>query len=374
MTKGPARLSFIDGIRALAALFVVFSHAMGEVWPVTRLPGGPILSWTTWMLYGHYAVAVFIVISGFCLMLSVLQHGGTLRGSAWSFYKRRAWRIIPPYYAAIALSLLLIWLWIGEKTGNHWDVSLPVTLFGIIERLILVQNFWSQAQINHALWSIAVEWQIYLVFPLVVLSWRRIGAFATTTIAIAVGYWLALGAPHGRINDASLHFLGLFALGMLSAQIAFGEQRIWERMRTRVPWLLAAIFLWGALIATFWHMGFFASSAYVEWLDLLVGFASLATLVSASIAQHSLLHRALSWQPLVFLGMFSYSLYLIHAPLLQLFWLYALVPLGVSEPLQLALLIAIGIPLILLCSYGFFLLFERPFIRSFKTPSSHAAP
>ena len=103
--KGDAqRLDFIDSLRALAALYVMICHAYHE-------PGnGYHASWLInhiGLSYGHVAVDVFIVISGFCLMLPVTRRNGEL-GSVRDFMRRRVRRILPPYYAALILSLLFI--------------------------------------------------------------------------------------------------------------------------------------------------------------------------------------------------------------------------------------------------------------------------
>ncbi|HEX8033216.1 MAG TPA: hypothetical protein VF510_05180, partial [Ktedonobacterales bacterium] len=60
------RLVFVDGLRALAALYVVVHHAWLEIWPVdyNRFPSGSLAVLTNWMGYGHFAVSVFIVLSG----------------------------------------------------------------------------------------------------------------------------------------------------------------------------------------------------------------------------------------------------------------------------------------------------------------------
>ena len=77
---------------------------------------------------GHYVVDLFIVLSGFCLMLPVIRHRGTLPGNTIIFFKKRIRRILPPYYLAMGFSLLLIITMIGEKTGTRWDISIPITL------------------------------------------------------------------------------------------------------------------------------------------------------------------------------------------------------------------------------------------------------
>lgn len=164
-------LGYLDGLRALAAIYVVVFHALLQV----NFDQQPLNNFARYFLkffsYGRYPVDLFIVISGFCLMIPIARGDGNLRGGAIHFFKRRAWRILPPYYFAMALSLLLIWLFINQKTGTHWDVSLPVTNKSILTHLILMQDaLGDYATINHAFWSISVEWRIYFLFPLLVWS------------------------------------------------------------------------------------------------------------------------------------------------------------------------------------------------------------
>src|SRR5689334_14181642 len=104
-----AHLDYLDGLRALAALFVLFCHALQSPWPYiySRYPPPALHLFTGWLYHGHFAVDVFIVLSGFCLMLPVVRGDGTLRGGAKRFFRRRARRILPTYYGALAFSLIL---------------------------------------------------------------------------------------------------------------------------------------------------------------------------------------------------------------------------------------------------------------------------
>src|SRR5437660_75394 len=99
------RLDFLDGIRGLAALYVALFHVS---YARQSLPE-PARHLTDWLQFGHYAVGVFIVLSGYCLMLPVARSAdGRLRGGVGSYLRRRAWRILPPYYAALVLALALV--------------------------------------------------------------------------------------------------------------------------------------------------------------------------------------------------------------------------------------------------------------------------
>jgi peptidoglycan/LPS O-acetylase OafA/YrhL len=89
-------------------------------------------------------------------------------------------------------------------------------------------------------------------------------------------------------------------------------------------------------------------------------------LVASSRSADSTLSRVFSWKPLVFVGTFSYSVYLIHAPLLQILWQYVLHPLGAENAIIFGFLMTLGLVLILGASYLFFRVFEEPFMRAAK--------
>ena len=145
--------------------------------------------------HGHYFVDLFIVVSGFSLMLSVSKNG-FLKGGTVSFFKRRAVRILPPYYFAMAFSLVLIWLFVGKQTDTLWDASVPVTTTDVVKHVFLVHDFYhsSYFKISHPFWSIAVEFRIYLFFPLMVWIWKKLGGGATLLFALLVSLSGSLAA------------------------------------------------------------------------------------------------------------------------------------------------------------------------------------
>src|SRR6059058_2350432 len=105
------RLAGLDGVRGLAALFVVVNHVFLRAfpgYPVDRAPW-----WASWFIYGRFAVVVFIVLSGFSLALSPARHGWRL-DSVFRFAGRRARRILPAYFAALAFSLAVAWLVVAQ--------------------------------------------------------------------------------------------------------------------------------------------------------------------------------------------------------------------------------------------------------------------
>lgn len=87
-------LTHVEGLRALAALVVYVNHAYAQSWnPILKeYPEGPLSLFTYSLVAGHFAVSVFIAISGFCLALPVIDSGDQLRGGTKNFFLRRARR------------------------------------------------------------------------------------------------------------------------------------------------------------------------------------------------------------------------------------------------------------------------------------------
>jgi peptidoglycan/LPS O-acetylase OafA/YrhL len=370
----PRRLAHLDGLRGLAALAVVLHHAWLTIWPFEygRAPRG-LARVTDVLAYGHFPVGVFIVVSGFCLMRPVCA-AGELGGGALAFLRRRARRILPPYYAAVGLSLLLVWTVVGADTGTHWDISVPVSAAGYLGNLLLLQDVVGAGQVNHAFWSIAVECQIYLLFPALVVLWRRRGAATALAAAAAISAALCILVSAlpvmGRLNLAGLtpQYLFLFALGMLAAQLAVsGHARC-----DRVPWALVSALAAVAVVVAVALLGRDGSFRAFPWLDPLVGLAAAALLVSTAREPASRLRTILSTPRVAALGAFAYSIYLVHAPLVQLVWQLAVQPLQLQGMRAFVVLVAVGVPFVLATAYGFFLVFERPFVRP-RRPGVRAA-
>lgn len=351
----PPRLAFLDGLRALAALAVMLHHARLEIWP----------SSTSRLSYaGRLSVDVFIALSGFCLMLPVVRAGGVLVGGTRRFVWRRARRILPPFYAAMALSLLLIWAFIGEKTGSHWDYSVPVTWKGVLANVLMVQNIVHRFEINHVFWSIAAEWQIYFLFPLFVFLWRRLGATPTAAVSVAASLTLFALLRPTSFAEVTVHYVGLFTLGMLAASIAYAQDGALAEVRRRVPWPAVTVVL-GTAALTLVALGYaeHLATTRVAFIDTLVAVAAMALVLSVAARPDGWLHALLSTRSLALIGVFSYSLYLVHAPLQQLIWQYALVPLHLGALPAFLLLAFVGCPAIVGFAYLFFLVAERPLLR-----------
>ncbi|MGW9114862.1 acyltransferase family protein [Microbacterium sp. NPDC055683] len=363
---GTARptFEFADGIRAVAALCVALLHATtftGRAGDVEEAL--PFVARVAEL--GHYAVPVFIVLSGFVLMIPAARGDGyRLRGGFGRYIGRRARRILPPYYASLALFLLLIALvpLLQHRAGTAWDNKIPVTVGGVVSHLLLVHNVspaWIY-QINGPAWSVATEWQIYFLLPLVLLPLCRwITPWGMLAIALALGPALTLLVP--RTASASFWFIGLFALGMIAALLTVRGSRI-----------APAWFGWAALTGILAGAGWMLVDPPTSLLariaaDTLVGAAVAAGLValgrSSIDGRTTPVRRVFEWRPLVGTGTWSYSIYLIHSPLLGLANLL-LLPLALPTAVHWLIMVLGALPIALGISYLFFQLVERHFTTS----------
>ena len=373
----PVHLPALDGIRGLAALYVVLGHAMLSYQLETSdnvLPGYGL---DKVLAHGKWAVSMFIVLSGFCLMAPVVRSGGVLTGGALQYLKRRARRILPPYYAALGLSLLGIWLIpaLSKPGGNFWNLALPAFRTDVILSHVLMvfnlNNNWI-FKINPPFWSVATEWQIYFLFPFVFLPVvRKWGYAALLLVAFAIGLipHFLLQRTGWSVSDAHPWFTGLFAFGMLAAVACFQpETRIVAHWLRKYPQWIA---LTGCLMVC-------ALELFTDWrgkkqlpYDLAYGIASAGFLVfltrgcTGSGPDHVVartLRTLLGWKPIKALGDMSYSLYLIHTPVLIVVHRWT-TPWHTSALRVLSIMFGIGVPMSILVASVFHVCFERPFMR-----------
>jgi peptidoglycan/LPS O-acetylase OafA/YrhL len=375
------RFAHLDGLRAAASVYVVVFHAVigfqrGELTGAWRLL-------KRGAAFGHEAVAVFIVLSGYCLMLPIARSGGeALPRGFGSFIGRRAFRILPPYYASVVFSLLLLAnVSVLQQPGSRtiWDDSLPGLAAGpVVSHLLLVHNWFPEwaFQINGPLWSVATEWQIYFLFPLLLLPlWRRFGLLACLVGATALGYaplaFYAAGA-----KTAIPWYLALFALGMGAAAIAHGRKASDRALHARVSWGRVTFVLWAASGIGGWFFGsiWFQLKSLT---DLLLGLATATLLVHLAseleAGKPSLLTRWLGSRPAVAVGHMSYSLYLTHLPVLALLH-FAFEPLALAPGVHALALLAVGLPFSLLLAWLFYLAIERPCMGVLAAPARTVEP
>jgi peptidoglycan/LPS O-acetylase OafA/YrhL len=349
-----ARIAGLDGVRGLAALYVVVNHIFLRAFPGYPADTAPF--WAAWFIYGRFAVVVFIVLSGLSLTLAPARHGWRLDGLS-RFARRRAWRILPPYWAALGLSLLVAWLIVpppGQAAPDAWSV---------LVNGLLVQNIVAAPTPNRAFWSIAVEAQLYLLFPLLLLLVRRRGAIAMLAAVTAAVAVIGIVGPHVAgidtfVIQSAPDLAALFAVGVLAGGIVVAGER-----RRSWPWAWIALAAATPVLATIvWH-GSVWTLDRLYWVDLALGPAIACLLAALVTGRPAPLLRALDSRPIRGLGLSSYSLYLIHGPIVVVLYEKVVAGrVGHGAP-SFLLAVAVIVPLTVIAARGFAAVFEIPFQR-----------
>ncbi|MEP9383880.1 acyltransferase family protein [Nocardioides sp. KR10-350] len=307
----------IQGMRALAVLLVIVSHA-----GFSSVAGG------------YVGVDVFFVISGFLITgLLVREVDTSGRLSLLGFYARRARRILPAAVlvlaaTAVAATLLLPLVRAVEIFKDAWWAA----CFGANLRFADIgTDYFAQDQPTSPLqhyWSLSVEEQYYVVWPLVILAllglWRRRGRRPSRrSLALVLGGAVAASlawSVHATwVSPTSAYFSTLargweLGLGSLAAVLLTGRE--W-----RAPRWLAELLAWVGLAAIALAAVTFDARTHVPgWIVAVpvVGAALVLVAGSAEAGSRTTPFRLLSLRPARVLGDWSYSLYLWHFPILRI--------------------------------------------------------
>lgn len=320
------RLPFIDGLRGLAILSVLVYHCWVHTIrsPIFVSAAGRHLDVTAPLHYGYLGVHLFLVLSGFCLTFPLARRGPSgMELDLSRFFRRRAQRILPPYYVALAIFTLLL---IAERKlravlGHDVTMVPPVTAGQVVSHLLMVHNLslaWMGA-INASFWTLALEWQLYLLFPILVWGFRRWGAGRTlaAVLVVSLSYrtWVYLTQDIRRLEVGYIYAYSLpgrmfeFALGMTAAVSLAGLRSPPPLGRVR-GYLTAALLMMGVGIVVAHRWTPFSPVSDIIW-----GLAFFCLLMYGG-GRSALGGGWLEWRPLVSLGLISYSVYLIHEPLI----------------------------------------------------------
>ena len=314
-------LPSIDSLRALAVLAVIIYHV-----DVNYLPGG------------FLGVDLFFVLSGYLissLIIKEFRKTGTV--NLYNFYIRRARRLLPAVYFMITVGLVVMVLFNEVLLRkSHLDA-----IFGyiyssnwwyIFHKLDYFDSFGAQSPFKH-LWSLAIEEQFYMIFPLLFLLVNRKKKSKDGTyklnknfLYVVLGLILVSLIAHillFDINNISRIYFGTdtraFSLlvGVVGA-ILYPMERLHAKVTPQQNMIYSVVSL--VSIATLITVMIYTSE-YNTLLYrggfLLVAILGLIVIISSG-KQHTLMSRLLSFKPVVFIGKISYSLYLWHFPVLVL--------------------------------------------------------
>jgi peptidoglycan/LPS O-acetylase OafA/YrhL len=205
-----------------------------------------------------------------------------------------------------------------------------------------------------------------LVFPLLVSARRRLGQSATLAMVVAPVVAAGLLCPQwstaARAVGYTLEMAPLFTLGMLAAGIVAAGERVRD-----LPWLgLSALATAPVLTLIVGHDSEWTVSRYY-WLDLAAGPAIALFLAAMATRRPALLIRLMQGRALVALGGFSYSLYLIHMPIVALISTLLVAPRTGPGPTGFAITVTVALPVCLAASRLFAAVFETPFRGAART-------
>lgn len=307
----------IDGLRAFAVLSVMAFHLLPA-----SLPGG-------W-----FGVDVFFVISGFLITALLLAEYRRERGriNLVGFWFARARRLLPALFVVLAAVLVgATFLTVTGRTGNVAGDVLATLGYVANWRFVLGDEAYfgqvaSPSPLRHA-WSLAVEEQFYLVYPLLLIGLLALIRRRTTLVAALAGISVvsALLMAHLHVPgiDPSRVYYGtdtrahqLLVGAAAAALISGGPGSISrERAYTLDLWCrrlsLPALLI---VLSAFWWAGP-AQSALFEGLAVPLSLVICVILVAATSPDASLTQKVLAWEPLRRIGMVSYGLYLWHWPI-----------------------------------------------------------
>lgn len=343
------RIAGLDGLRGVGSMSVLLYHCQPRLFPG-----------------GYFSLDLFFVLSGYIISVTLLQEhsrSGTI--SIANFYRRRAFRILPALLAVVAGVLLLGWLagdaWAPRQSRRQEWIEAAAAIASIMNWFAaLGSSPWGF--LTHT-WSLSLEEQFYLLWPLALLLLLRSGrvkwipALLLALILICF-FWRAhltfAGATPERLY---LGFDTRFDAPLLGCLLALlGTARV---PRGLLRW-------WPVPAATFVLL-FLLTSWTQPWLGF-GGFTLIALmsfwLIAAAVEGGGMLARFLELKPVQWMGLRSYSLYLWQVPLIGVVGLFAVPQPYAAGAIFLSSLIAAEI------SYR---LFERPFMRRRSTSAGGSA-
>jgi peptidoglycan/LPS O-acetylase OafA/YrhL len=357
------RLSGVDGLRACAALWVVLFHI--RAFSGARL--GPL---DLLVRSGSTGVSLFLVLSGFCLYLPVVKGGGRLR--VGRFFRRRALRLLPAYYVSLVVVLLLVAFAarpLGLAPLNGSQLAVEAVTHLTMTHSLFPSTFYT---LNGAYWSLALEWQLYLSLPLLVFAVRRLGLARVVLAVVAVNVVYRLGlqvAIDNHLVAAGSPMATAVLPNLLPgrwAEFAFGMVAAHVYVRGSVP-RIASPFGWALLLLV--PLAVLSVGSPLEHILFGGVFFLLLCIV---LSGGNLIARILSWRPLVTLGVMSYSIYLVHQPIVVSL-AYLLHKTGASPRLVFVEIVLV-IPAILGVAWLLFITVERRTLHSSRTSPEPRSP
>ncbi len=295
------RIHYVDGLRAAAVLSVLIYHAAKYDAHFKAASLGHALTFGHALMEGTHGVDLFFVISGFVLshpLLSKLHATGNATLDISRYLAHRFIRILPPYLFAIGFAGMVFYSIVRWHLAFAPDIINPgITPIEVLKQLLFLDQ--RPHLLNAAFWSLAVEFRWYFLFPLLLLLWTKSPrAFGLVLVAfVFLAYFT-------RAASLDLFMMPGFMLGIIAADVEVRQLPIRN---------------WSGLFAIL----AICVSVAAEPEDftntvLVLGWQLACFFFVIAAGAYSWLRRALSFGPLVAIGIISYSLYLVQSPVIGL--------------------------------------------------------
>ncbi len=290
----------IDGLRAIAVLAVIFFHA--------DIPG---------FSGGFVGVDVFFVISGFLITSIILKeiHDGTF--SIAKFYERRIRRIFPALFPVIAFTLAVGILIFDYKTFKQLGQSITGTTLFVSNILFWMQSgYFDSPSLQKPLlhtWSLAVEEQFYIFFPLFLAGINKFLNKKYLPWILFIGLLSLITSILGVYShpDATFYLVPARTWELLAGSIL--ALRVIAPPRSNLLRSLLAI---AGLGLIFYSVVFYTRFTIFPGHNAILPVLGTSFIIHSGIEGSSSIGKMLGFKPLVFIGLISYSLYLWHWPLI----------------------------------------------------------
>jgi peptidoglycan/LPS O-acetylase OafA/YrhL len=317
----------IDGLRAVAVLSVVGYHAFRS-----RVPGGFV------------GVDVFFVISGYLISTIIFENLENQKFSFTAFYARRIRRIFPALLVILAAVNVLAWLFLVPR--EYWQLAKHaaasagfVANYAFFHEEIGYFNAQPLTKPVLHLWSLGVEEQFYIIWPLLVwCAWKlRLNflyvAGAVGILSFALNVRDCLSGNDAAAFDLIQDRAWQLSLGSILAALPFAGEKFSLARYSRIEQIRANLFSVAGIALIVWSaLRFSDEGPYPGWAGLVPTLGACLTIMAG---QHALLNRTvLSNRIMVWFGLISYPLYLWHWPLLS----FAAIT-GVNSPRSVRILI-----------------------------------
>lgn len=344
----PEHFGFLDALRGLAALWVVFNHI------ALPLAGDDLpLPLRVWLIeYGGLGIQVFFAISGFVIAHSV-RNVHMDAGEFRNYAARRFTRLSPPYYAALILALVVSYTSAHFK-AESWALPSPGRF---LAHLVYLPDLLDMEMINGVHWTLFLEVQFYVLFAVVLwlieplaARWRHADQIVMTAVGAVALLYPLFDLRNGR-ERYFLPYCFAFVLGV------FVQRYVSGRLRREI------FYTYLSLLGVAW----------VVHGDSLVGagFVTGLIILASTVGDRS--QRWLRQRPFRFLGRISYSLYLTHAPVIGAVYYLGTKAFGETKTVETALIAPLVLASLITAAVAW-KLFEEPAVHWSKSLRHQAPP